>query len=31
MSESVKKVGLIGAGAMGRPMAENLVKKGFEN
>ena len=30
MSESVKKVGLIGAGAMGRPMAENLVKKGFE-
>lgn len=26
----VKKVGLIGAGAMGRPMAENLLKAGFE-
>ncbi len=30
MSESVKRVGLIGAGAMGRPMAENLLKAGFE-
>src|SRR4051794_37243603 len=30
MSEEIKRVGLIGAGAMGRPMAENLVKKGFE-
>ncbi|MDB5082339.1 MAG: hypothetical protein JWP00_4263 [Chloroflexi bacterium] len=30
MSESIKRVGLIGAGAMGRPMAENLLKKGFE-
>jgi 3-hydroxyisobutyrate dehydrogenase-like beta-hydroxyacid dehydrogenase len=26
----VKKVGFIGLGAMGRPMAENLIKKGFE-
>src|SRR5689334_15324259 len=30
MSETIKRVGLIGAGAMGRPMAENLIKKGFE-
>ena len=30
MSDEIKRVGLIGAGAMGRPMAENLVKKGFE-
>ena len=30
MSEAIKRVGLIGAGAMGRPMAENLIKKGFE-
>ncbi len=30
MSEVIKRVGLIGAGAMGRPMAENLLKKGFD-
>ncbi len=30
MAEPVKKVGLVGAGAMGQPMAENLIKKGFE-
>lgn len=30
MSDAIKRVGLIGAGAMGRPMAENLIKKGFE-
>lgn len=30
MSEAIKRVGLIGAGAMGRPMAENLLKAGFE-
>jgi 3-hydroxyisobutyrate dehydrogenase-like beta-hydroxyacid dehydrogenase len=28
--EAIKKVGLIGAGAMGQPMAENLINKGFE-
>jgi 3-hydroxyisobutyrate dehydrogenase-like beta-hydroxyacid dehydrogenase len=26
----IKKVGFVGLGAMGRPMAENLIKKGFE-
>jgi 3-hydroxyisobutyrate dehydrogenase-like beta-hydroxyacid dehydrogenase len=30
MADTIKKVGLIGAGAMGQPMAENLLKKGFE-
>jgi 3-hydroxyisobutyrate dehydrogenase-like beta-hydroxyacid dehydrogenase len=30
MTDAIKRVGLIGAGAMGRPMAENLLKKGFE-
>ncbi len=30
MAEAIKKVGLVGAGAMGQPMAENLLKKGFE-
>lgn len=30
MTEAIKKVGLVGAGAMGQPMAENLLKKGFE-
>ena len=30
MAEAIKKVGLIGAGAMGQPMAENLIQKGFE-
>ena len=29
-SETIKRVGLVGAGAMGRPMAENLLKAGFE-
>lgn len=30
MAEAIKKVGLVGAGAMGQPMAENLIQKGFE-
>ncbi len=30
MAEAIKRVGVIGLGAMGRPMAENLLKKGFE-
>lgn len=30
MTEAIKRVGLVGAGAMGQPMAENLLKKGFE-
>ncbi len=30
MSETITRVGLVGAGAMGRPMAENLLKAGFE-
>ena len=27
---SQEKVGFVGLGNMGRPMAENLVKKGFD-
>jgi 2-hydroxy-3-oxopropionate reductase len=30
MSEPIKKVGLVGLGIMGRPMAKNLLKAGFE-
>jgi 3-hydroxyisobutyrate dehydrogenase len=30
MSDPIKKVGLVGLGIMGRPMAKNLLKAGFE-
>ena len=29
MANDVRRVGFVGLGAMGRPMAENLIKKGF--
>ncbi len=30
MAESAKKVGFVGTGVMGLPMARNLIKGGFE-